>query len=313
LAADSDRLELDPPLPLEVVPWADDLQLGVTLEVTDELSAGSASLLGVDGPLDVDLGGRVRFGEAAALTAGDRAGLAAALGWELEIDVISDGEWVWGLDAQGRALARLPVSPDGAAVGLMPARVRTLIATRSGHANSPALQVERGLSLRVGDRGVLTLEARERVREHRHPQQDLHQPVVELRDEELPERLAQVDLELGRPMDCKELFGARLAQANVGRDAHTQKVCLHLARVRGERRGRQLARRRTRRRVRHSGRAATQLVQRRKRPKASLARRRVHVRGWRRRRRQLRRYRRAAKEQQDTRAEHDRSVVAQLG
>lgn len=161
LDADSDRLVLDPPLPLEVVPWADDLQLGSTLEVSDELSAGSASLLGVDGALDVDLGGRVHFGESGALTAGDRAALAGALGWEVEIDVLSDGEWVWGLDAGGRALARLAVSADGAAVGLMPPGVERLIATRSGHANSEIVDVEPGLNLRVGDRGALTLEARE--------------------------------------------------------------------------------------------------------------------------------------------------------
>lgn len=160
LAPDAEHLELDPPAPLLVVPPIDALLLGQTLELRSE-ATGSALLWASDGPILADRGGRVEVGEASVVTAADRDAVARVLGWTQPLDVDSDGEWVWGLDAEGRPLARARVSLEGTALGLIPEEVVQLRATRSGHQSSAPTPVEPALTLRVGALGLLRFEPRD--------------------------------------------------------------------------------------------------------------------------------------------------------
>jgi hypothetical protein len=160
LEADAEHLRLDPPSPLRMVPPIDALLLGQTLEVRSELS-GAALLWAGDAPILADRGGQIDVGEASLVTAADRATVARVLGWTALIDVDSDGEWVYGLDAEGRALARAPVSAEGNALAPAPDGVLNLRATRSGHQSSALWPNEPGLTLRVGDAGILSFEPRD--------------------------------------------------------------------------------------------------------------------------------------------------------
>ena len=74
----------------------------------------------------------------------------------------------------------------------------------------------------------LALKVREHVRERRDAQQNLHQPVIKLRQEELPQRLGAVHLELIGAVHLEELRGALLAQALLNGDALLLEEFLHI-------------------------------------------------------------------------------------
>ena len=69
-------------------------------------------------------------------------------------------------------------------------------------------------------------------RERRDAQQDLHQPVVELREEERPERLGALDLELVEAVDLEQLLGAHRAQTLLRRHVDAREEFVHRQRVR---------------------------------------------------------------------------------
>jgi len=78
----------------------------------------------------------------------------------------------------------------------------------------------------------LPLEQRESVRERRHRQQDLDQPVVELREEERPQRRARVGLELVAAELFQQLGRARVAQPRIRHHARLLEHILRRRRVR---------------------------------------------------------------------------------
>jgi len=73
-----------------------------------------------------------------------------------------------------------------------------------------------GLDPAVG----LALDESQRIRKGRHAKQDLDQPIIKLSEEELPERVGLLDLELVGPVELEQLLSARAAQALLRQHVH---------------------------------------------------------------------------------------------
>ena len=72
----------------------------------------------------------------------------------------------------------------------------------------------------------------EHARDRRDDDEDLDEPVLKLREEDLPEGLGALNLELVGAVDREQLLRARLAQTVLRRDALALEERLHLHRVR---------------------------------------------------------------------------------
>ncbi len=145
-----------------MVPMEGQGPIGDHFMVKDELNDGVSLLLIPDGTLREDFGGDLRFTGVSSWYLGSGLGLdtLAEGAWTMEVDVESDGEWVWVVDENDRIVRALPVI-NGAAQGLAPASGRTVFATRSGHQPSPRLEPWPGILLEVGNQGILTVESRD--------------------------------------------------------------------------------------------------------------------------------------------------------
>ncbi len=145
-----------------MVPMEGQSPIGDHFMIQDELNDGLSLLLIPDGQLSEDLGGDLRFSGVSSWYLGSGLGLDTLSegAWALEVDVESDGEWVWVVDDNDRIVRALPVI-NGAAQGLAPASGRTVFATRSGHQPSERLEPWPGLLLEVGNQGILTVESRD--------------------------------------------------------------------------------------------------------------------------------------------------------